>query len=162
MIQELQDIFPRFTEQKIWKILLTIKARYKKHGVIGLSRLEAARFGTSERQMQTFINYLKQTKAIKKIRMACVHGFKCNVYSISKWFAEWLEDVKDFVRNVFEYINPTEYVKARYVIKREWWKLKFKVEWNRYIIHLRWKFKNVIYDVWNNCIINPIELWKKY
>ncbi|MGB2111468.1 MAG: hypothetical protein ACPHY8_06765 [Patescibacteria group bacterium] len=89
MISEIQDIFPKFTEQKIWKILLTVKARYKKHGTIGISRLEAARFGTSERQMQNFINYLKQSQAIKKVRMATAsNGFKCNVYSLAKWFVE--------------------------------------------------------------------------
>ena len=162
MISELHDIFPKFTEQKIWKILLTIKARYKKHGVIGLSRLEAARFGISERQMQNFINYLRNSKAIKKIRMAYTNGFKCNVYSVSKWFSEGLEEVKDYVRKVFEYINPTEYVKARFTVKKEGGKLKFKVNWNRYIIHLRGNFKDVIYDVWNNCIINPMKLWKIY
>ena len=120
MIKELQDIFPKFTEQKIWKILLTVKARYKKHGTIGISRLEATRFGTSERQMQNFINYLKQSQAIKKVKMATAsNGFKCNVYSVSKWFVEWLEEVKDYTRKVFEYINPTEYVRSRFVIKKE-------------------------------------------
>ena len=159
MILELQDIFPKFSEQKIWKILLTIKARNKTYWTIGLSRLEATRFGISERQMQNFINYLRNSKAIKKIRMAYTNGFKCNVYSVSKWFVEWLEEVKDFVRNVFEYINPTEYVRSRFTVKKEWGKLKFKVNWNRYIIHLRGNFKDVIYDVWNNCIINPLKLW---
>lgn len=157
MISELQDIFPKFTEQKIWKILLTVKARYMKHGSIGISRLEAARFGTSERQMQAFINYLKETQAIRKIRMATAsNGFKCNVYSLAKWFVEWLEEVKNFVKK--EYVNPLEYVKQRFVTKKEGSKLKFKVDWNKYIIHLRGKFKNVIYDVWNNCIISPLSL----
>lgn len=162
MTQELLDIFPKFTEQKIWKILITVKARYKKHGTIGISRLEATRFGTSERQMQKFINYLKQTQAIKKVKMATAsNGFKCNVYKLALWFIEGLEEIKDYVRKKFEYIDPIMFVKTRFTTKKVWNKLKFKVNWNRYIIHLKWKFKNVIYDVWNNCIINPLELWKK-
>lgn len=160
MVSEIHNIFPNLTEQKIWKILLTVKARYKKHGTIGISRLEATRFGTSERQMQNFINYLKQTQAIKKVKMATAsNGFKCNVYKLASWFIEGLEEVKDFVRKVFEYINPTEYVKERFITKKKGNKLKFKVNWNRYIIHLSGRFKGVIYDVWNSRIINPLKLW---
>jgi hypothetical protein len=44
MIKELLDIFPKLTDKKIYKILLAIKARYKKYKVIGISRLEATRF----------------------------------------------------------------------------------------------------------------------
>jgi hypothetical protein len=88
------------------------------------------------------------------------NAFKCNVYSLWTWFIEWLEEVKDFVLKTFKYVNPITYVKARFTTKTVWSKLKFKVSWDRYIIHLRWKFKNVIYDVWNNCIINPLKLWE--
>lgn len=160
MIQELKDIFPHLTERKIWKILLTIKFRYIKYGTIGFSRLEATRFGTSERQLQAFINYLRDIWAITKdwMVLALATGRKCNVYSLSTWFIEWLKEVKDFVKKTFEYIDPVAYVKARFIVKKEWSKLKFKVSWNRYIIYLRWKFKNVIYDVWNNSIIAPYLL----
>lgn len=161
MISEIHDIFPNFTEKKIWKILITIKARYKTYGTIGISRLEASRFGTSERQMQYFIDYLRESEAIRKLTMVkCKNNaFKCNVYTLSEWFIAWLNEVKDFIKKEFKYINPVTYVKSKFTIKKEWSKLKFKVNWNRYIIHTRWKFKNVIYDVWNNCITNPTTLW---
>ena len=162
MIEELKDIFPKLTEKKIYRLLLTIKARYKKYKVIGISRLEATNYWTSERQLQSFIDFLRDNWAIKKISMAkCKkNAFKCNVYSLWTWFIEWLEEVKDFVLKTFKYVNPITYVKARFTTKTVWSKLKFKVSWDRYIIHLRWKFKNVIYDVWNNCIINPLKLWE--
>ena len=159
MIQELKDIFPHITEYKIWKILLTIKFRYIKYWTIWISRLEASRFWLSERQLYSFIKYLREVQAIKKYKMAvAINGFKCNVYKVSKWFSDGLNDIKEFIKKKFEYINPLEYVKARFVIVKEWSKLKFKVNWNRYIIHTRWRFKNVIYDVWNNCIISPLTL----
>jgi hypothetical protein len=44
MIEELKDIFPKLTEKKIYRLLLTIKARYKKYKVIGISRLEATNY----------------------------------------------------------------------------------------------------------------------
>lgn len=160
MISEIQDILPKLTERKIYRLLLTIKARYIKYGKIWISRLEATRYWTSERQLQSFIDYLRDSEAIKKIGMTqCNNGFKCNVYSLAEWFKKWLEEVKDFVKKTFEYINPTAYVKARFNCKIKYWKIKFKVNWNRYIIHTRWRFKNVIYDIWNDCIINPLELW---
>ncbi len=149
------------TERKIWKLLLTLKTRYKKYKVIWISRLEAVRFGTSERQLQNFIYYLRNFWYIEKIRMVKGNNncFKCNVYSLSDVLIEFLKDIKDYVKKTFEYINPIEYVKARFTLKKKYNKLKFKVNWNRYIIHLRGKFMNVVYDVWNNCIINPLELW---
>lgn len=162
MVEELNDIFPHFTQIKIYKILLSIKCRYKKYWIIWISRLEASRFWTSERQMQYFIYYLREIKAINKIKMvkSFKNNFKCNVYSLSDWFKNWLEEVKEFIKKKFEYINPTEYVKARFPYKIEKNKLKFKINWDRYIIHLRWRFKDKIYDVWNNCIINPLLLTK--
>jgi len=161
MIKELQDIFPRMTERKIWKILLTIKFRYKTYWTIGLSRLEASRFGTSERQMQAFIRYLRDINAINKVWMimALWTGRKCNVYSLSLWFIEWLEEVKDFVKKVFTYIDPVAYVKSKFKVKRKYWILKFKVDGERYQISERGRFKGKIYDIANNCIINPLSLW---
>lgn len=159
MISELKDIFPNLTERKIWKILLTIKFRYIKHGTIGISRLEATRFGTSERQLQAFIKYLREIEALRMVKSAITKtGFKCNVYSLAGWFSDGLKEVKEFVKKTFEYINPVAYVKANFAIKKEWSKLKFKVNWNRYIIHLRWKFKNVIYGVAEKRIISPLLL----
>jgi len=159
MTQELYNIFPNLTEQKIWKLLLTIKFRYKKHGAIGISRLEATRYGTSERQLQAFIKYLRDIDAIRKVKMAtAINWFKCNVYSLSKWFSDWLKEVKEFVKKKFEYINPTNYVKSRFTYKETPSKITFKVHWDKYIIHKRGRFKGVIYDVVNNLIINPLLL----
>lgn len=166
MIQELQDIFPKFTEQKIWKILITIKTRYVKYGTIGISRLEASRFWTSQRQMQAFITYLRQIRALRKKRMAiAINGFKCNVYSLAGWFVEWLEEVKSFVKKVFTYINPVEYVKAKFTYKQDRYNIKFDYNWEKYYIPLRGRFKWKIFSVlwWNNGnwkLINPLTLTK--
>jgi len=160
MVTELKKNFPNLSENQIWKLLLTIKARYKTYTVIGISRLEAIRYWMSERQLQSFINFLRESKALNKIRMIkCKkNAFKCNVYRLSEWFIEWLNEIKDFVKKTFTYIDPTNYVKSRFSYKIKYWKIKFKVNWNRYIIHQKWRFKNVIYDVWNNCIISPLLL----
>ena len=161
MINELSDKFPNITERKVWRILLTIKFRYMKYGTIGISRLESVRFWISERQLQKFIKYLRDIKAIKKVKSRFTQNwFKCNVYSVFKWFSEWLKEVREYVKKKFEYIDALDYVKGKFATKKEWSKIKFKVNWDRYIIHTRWKFKNVIYDVWNNCIINPLNLFK--
>jgi len=160
MIQEIHDIFPKLSERNIYKLLLAIKCRYIKFGKIWLSRLEASRFWISERQLQSFIDYLREVGAINKIWMVkwWNNCFKCNVYKLWKWFIEWLQEVKDFIKKTFEYINPTAYIQARFNYKIKYWKIKFKVNWNRYIIATRWRFKDVIYDVWNNYIINPLDI----
>jgi hypothetical protein len=160
MIEEFKDIFPRLTSRQIWRLLLTIKLRYKTYGKLWLSRLEASNYWISERQMLKFIDYLRDTKAIEKIGMTISKNnwMKCNVYSIWKWFLNWLNKVKEYIKKTFEYVDPISYVKARFQTKTKYWKLSFKVNWNKYIIHLRGDFKNVIYDVWNNCIINPLTL----
>jgi len=159
MIEELQDIFPRLTTRNIWKLLLTIKFRYMKFGTIGISRLEASRFGISERQLQWFIDYLRDLWAIKKVRFAlATNWFKCNVYSLAWWFSDGLKEVKEYIKKQFVYIDPVAYVKARFPYKIKYGKLKFEVNWDKYIIHLRGRFKDKIYDVWNNCIINPLKL----
>ena len=160
MIEELKDIFPKLTERKIYRLLLTIKARYNKYKVIGISRLEATRYGTSERQLQSFIDYLRESWAIEKIDMVkCKNNaFKCNIYNLSEWFINWLQEVKDFVKKTFKYINPLDFVKARFPYKIKNGKLKFEVNWDRHIIHLRGRFKGVIYSLNEDKIINPQRL----
>jgi hypothetical protein len=62
---------------------------------------------------------LRDIDAIRKKRMAkAINGFKCNVYSLSSWFSDGLKEVKEFVKEKFEYINPTNYVKARFITKK--------------------------------------------
>ena len=157
MVKELHDIFPYLTQKKIWKLLLIIKSRYNKYWKVWISRLEASRIWTSERQMQNFINYLREIGAFSNIKkVLCKKWYYCNCYSLSEWFVEWLEQVRNFVKQ--EYINPVKFVLNRFPVVRKYGKIKFKVNWERYIIHTRWDYKNVIYDVWNNCIINPLDL----
>ena len=162
MQEELQDIFPKIKPKQIWKLLITIKARIKKYNVIWLSRLEAIRFWLSERQMQSFIYYLRNVWAINKKWM--VKGwnncFKCNVYSLSEWFLEEINKIKDFVVKKFEYIEPLEYMLARFnPVKHKYWKYHFIVNWNRYIINERGKYKWKIYWCEENKLINPLLLW---
>lgn len=161
MISDLQDVFPNLTERKIYLMLITIKGRFKKYGTIGLSRCESTNFGASQRQVQAFINYLRAIDAIRKVWMRkCENSaYKCNVYSLSEWFAGALNEVRDIVKKVWEYVDPTAYVKSKFAVKKEWGKLKFKVSGDRYIIHLGGRFRGKVYDVWNNRIINPLELW---
>lgn len=151
---------PKLTEKKVYRIFCSMKARNKKYWTFGLGKRDGFRFGISERQMQYFVNlmldywFLSIDSEVRSSR-----GFKCRVFKASKQLLSYFIQIKDYVVNKFEYINPTDYIKARFITKKVWSKLKFKVSWNRYIIHLRWKFKNVIYDVWNNCIVNPLSLW---
>ena len=85
--------------------------------------------------------------------------FKCNVYSLKKWFSDLLEEVREFVKKEFEYIDPILYVKSRFSCKQKYGKIKFEVAGNKYIIHLRGKFKWKIYWVSEKVIINPLKLW---
>jgi hypothetical protein len=46
------------------------------------------------------------------------NGFKCNVYSMSQWFVQGLEEVKDYVKRVF--ISPIEWMKANVTYKKKY------------------------------------------
>jgi hypothetical protein len=159
-INEIIWEIPKLTERKVYRIFCSMKARQKKYWTFWLGKRDGFRFWVSERQMQYFVNlminywFLSIDSEVKSSR-----GFKCRVFKASKQLLNYFIQIKDYVATKFEYIDPVAYVKARFIIKKVWSKLKFKVHWDRYIIHLRWRFKNVIYDVGNNCIINPLSLW---
>lgn len=159
-IEEIIWEIPKLTEKKVYKIFCSMKERNKKYWNFWLGKRDGFRFWISERQMQYFVNlmldywFLSIEKEVYSSR-----GFKCRVFKASEQLKQYFICIKDYVFKKFEYIDPVAYVKARFCVVKEWSKLKFKVAWNRYIIHLRWRFKNVIYDVWNNCIINPLILW---
>lgn len=160
-ISEIIWEIPKLTEGKVYRIFCSIKARQKKYWVFGLWKRDGFRFWVSERQMQYFVNLMLDYwfLSIDSIVYSS-RWFKCRVFKASKQLLWYLNEIKDYVKKVFTYVDPIAYVKTRFITKKVWSKLKFKVHWERYIIHLRWRFKNVIYDIWNNCIINPLLLNK--
>jgi len=159
-IDEIIWEIPKLTQKKVYKIFCSMKQRNKRYWTFWLGKRDGFRFWISERQMQYFVNlmlnywFLSIDSEVRSSR-----GFKCRVFKASKELLWYFKQIKDYVVKKFEYIDPVAYVKARFTVKKEWWKLKFKVNWNRYIIHLRGRFKDKIYDVWNNLIINPLKLW---
>ena len=160
MISEIHELIPKLSEQKIWKILLTIKARHKKYWKIWLSRLEHVRFWTSERQIWYIIEVLISFWAMEKIWMvkAFSNWFKCNVYKLWQWFVKELEEVRSWIKKSFKYINPTEYVKANFKYKIKYNNIKFEINWINYVISLYWKYKWVILDTINRKIVSPLDL----
>ena len=109
--------------------------------------------------MQYFIKamldywFLEVDREVKSSR-----GFKCRVFKVSSQLKTYFSEIKDYVFKKFEYINPTEYVKSKFLVVKRGSKLVFKVAGIKYHIATRGRFKNVIYDTANNCIINPLTL----
>jgi len=157
----IQDIIweiPKLTERKVYRIFCSMKARYKKYWNFWLGKRDWFRFWVSERQMQYFVNLMIDYWFLSiEDEVYSSRGFKCRVFKASKQLIEYLLKIKDYV--LYTYVDPVAYVKARFTYKIKYSKLEFKVKWNKYIIHLRGRFKDKIYDVSENKIINPLVLW---
>lgn len=162
-IKEINWELPKISTRRIYTVLMSIKGRLKKYKTIWLGRRDWPKFNISERQMPKLINLLIDTwHLIEKWHTRGSRWFSCRVYELSDYLKRELANLKDYVKAKFEYINPVEYVKARFAYKIKYGRIKFEVDWNKYMIALRGKYKNVIYDCTNNNIINPLKLWKQY
>lgn len=145
------------SEKQRYRILLTIKTRFQKYWIVWLSRLEASKFWLSERQMLNIINYLRTSwNLLLKWMTKCNNNkFKCNVYSLSNEFIELLKWISWYIKNTFKEIDIVQFIKSRFDYKKKNNKLIFNSDWIKYIVQLRWKFKNMIYDCYNNKIVSP-------
>jgi len=160
MLQELKEIFKTFAEKQIYRILLSIKSRNNKYNDVWISRKEWKKYWLSEKQMRNFINFLRDTWNLTIIwKRKSRSWWLCNIYKLSEWFIEWLKIIRGFT---FKYIEPISFVKRHFIYKKKYWRIKFKVNWNRYFIQLIWDFPWVIYWVEENKIINPYLLMKWY
>lgn len=155
-----------FTDRQLYKIFLAIKQRYKKYWVVWFSRLEHDRFWVSERRLKRFIEALKKDKKLVKVWMVKGNNnaFKCNIYKLSKEFSEFLEWVREFAKKTFEYITYTPDDVISYVstfAKRKYWQLKFEVNWIKYVVNERWKWRWKILDTANQKIVSLITIQKQ-
>lgn len=156
-----------FTDRQLYKIFLSLKTRYKKFWVVWFSRLEHDRFWVSERRLQSFIKALRKDKKLVKVWQVKGNNnpYKCNLYKLSQEFIAFLESVKDFVKNQFEFVQYTpddvlEYVKT--FAKKKSMQYKFEINWTWYIVADRWKWRGKIYDTVNRRIVSLITIQKLY
>ena len=157
------------SDRQTYKLFITIKARFKRYGSIGLSRLEATRFGISERRMQHIIDILRNKNKPMLVKSWMVKGnnnpYKCNIYTLTKDFIEFLEWIKEFVKKEFSYIQYTpeqvlEYVSTFAKSKYSQW--KFELQGSKYIVPQKWKWRWKIYSCSDRRIISLITIqWMK-
>lgn len=157
MLEEIQKNFPKLSENKIKKLLYSLKYRNQKYNRVWLSRIECTKFGISERQLQNFINFLREKWFLifenhKKMN----NWFYCNIYKISQFFRNELQKLKDYVKKKLEYINPLEFMKNRFDYQIKCWIYKFKIDWNIYKISTKGRFANKIFSCYDNKIISPL------
>lgn len=152
-----------FTDRQLYKIFLAIKQRYKKHWVVWFSRLEATRFWVSERRLQSFINALRRDKKLVKVWQVkwTNNPYKCNIYKLSPEFVSFLESVKDFVKKTFNYIQYScddviDYVSS--FAKKKYWQWKFDIDWIKYVVSDRWKWRWKILDTMNQKIVSLVTI----
>lgn len=163
MLEYLKLEFPKIEDKKLIKILFTLKSRSENFKYIWFSRKEAGKkFWISEWTLQKIIYYLRETWVLEfkwQIKIDNWLNFnKCNVYKISEDFKSYFDDLQFFIKKVFEYINPLEFMKKFFDFKFKNWIYSFKAKWQKYIIQTKWKFSWVIYWTIENKIINPYTL----
>lgn len=160
IIELLQEKFPKIKEKSLIKIIFTLKARHQQFKTIGFSRLEATKFQIWEVTLQKIIYFLRNFWLLELtwtiIRTAWTHI--CNIYKLSDNFIRLFNDLEFYVKKVFEYINPLEFVKRFFFPKFKNWIYSFKVKWQKYLIQTKWNFAWVIYWTIENKIINPLSL----
>lgn len=150
------------SERKEYKILLTIKARYKKYWIVGLSRHECSMFWLSERKMYEIINYLRDNWLLRWIkRVKCTSGLhSCHVYSITERFQVILNEIKE-LKKEFSYIRYTPEDVIAYVssfAKKKYGQWKFERNWIKYVVSERWKWRWKILDTMNQKIVSLISI----
>ena len=154
--------FKNISDKQINRILFTIKARFQKYWIVWISRLEWIKFWLSERQMLNLINHLRIYWYLKfKWMVKCNNNkYKCNTYSVTDMFMTILEKLKWITNKIIKHIDTIEYIKNNFVFKKKYWKIIFELKWVKYIVSLRGRFKNKIYDSFNNKIVSIYSLMR--
>lgn len=154
------------SERKEFKILLTIRARFRKYWIVWLSRHECSMFWLSERKMYEIINYLRDNWLFRWIkRVKCSSGVhSCHVYWITERFQtilEWVKEIKkEFVYQEYTPDDVINYVSSFAKKKYRQWKIEIK--WNLYIVADSWYWRWKIYSCNENKCISLITLQNLY
>lgn len=82
----------------------------------------------------------------------------CNVYSLWEEFLKDFLGIKSFIKKAFEYINIVDFVKSNFNTVTKWWRIIFKHNGNKYIVQRTGRFKDKIYWITEDQIINPYLL----
>jgi len=164
LLEQLLSEFPRIDQSAMFSILRSIKARSDTYKLIWLSRLECDKYWISQRQMHNLIQYLKDYWYISYERKTLpkwkVH--LCCMYSLSDIFSNFLFDLFNKVKKVYQRIDVIAFIKQNFNHKKTIWFITFKYSWIKYRVNLFWRYKHMIYDTRNNCIINPITTFNVY
>ena len=150
------NYFWKIKPKSFWLICQIIKYRNKKYWKIGLSRLEHSRIWLSQRELQKIINYLRKNNLLKKIDMIRWNNnkFLCNIYELSNDFVNYLQTIKEFAKKQYlSIISNIEAIQSRFSYINKKNKIIFEKNWIKYIIQKKWKFKDKIYDCYNNKIV---------
>lgn len=148
------------SERKEYKILMTIRARYKKYWVVWLSRHECSLFWLSERKMYEIINYLRDNwmfRWLKRVKCSSwLHS--CHIYWITERLQTILSELKEvkFEYKIYTPDDVLSYVSQFAKIKYRQW--KFSIQWIYYTVASEWKWRWKIYDTQNNRIISLITI----
>lgn len=147
---------------KQYKLFLAIKKRYEKYWLIWISRCEWIRFWLTERKLRTVIKILESTwLLIFEWKRMTKNWFKCNIYKLSDEFIEFLEKVREFTKPVFTYIKYTPEDVIEYVssfAKKKYNQWKFDINWIKYVVNERWKWRWKILDTQNQKIVSLITI----
>lgn len=149
------------SELKEYKILLAIKQRYKKYWIIWISRLEHIRFWVSERKMQSIIDKLRKEGFIVLKWYRTCKKFRCCIYSVSKKLKKILEKTKEFVKKPFNLLQYTSedviaFASQRWKFKSGQWKIE--INWNNYIVPIKWAYRWKIYSCNENRCVSLLSL----
>lgn len=93
------------------KILLSIKWRRDKYGIIGISRTEWKKFWISEWQMRKFLDKCKKIGLLSKVKEKQIGKYSCNIYSVSNMIEQVSAYIKDLNKKIVEWIrnvNPSD------------------------------------------------------
>lgn len=164
ILELLQENFPKINREIFIKIIFTLKSRAEKFEFIWFSRKEFEKFKIWESKLQEIIYFLRDFWILEKIWTKVItpkwntSRHNCNLYKVSSFFKNLLDSLEFFTKNIFEYVNPLEFVKKFFNPKFKYWLYKFEVNWNKYFINTKWKFSGKIFWLSENKIINPLKL----
>lgn len=158
-------------DRSLYKIFLSLKKRHQRYWVVWISRHEWDKFWLSEMKLRIFIEKLRKDQKlvdyrVNKERVKCLkRNYTCNQYKLSKEFIEFLDKVKEFTKKTFEYITYTPEDVIQYVssfAKKKYWQWKFYINWIKYVVNERWKWRWKILDTQNQKIISLITIQNLY
>lgn len=160
ILELLKDNFPQVSDRTLIKIIFTLKARDSQFDKIWLSRYESDSFNVWQQTLQRIIYFLRDYWILeytwKRIRSKWT--YLCNLYKLNDNLVQIFRDLEFFSKKMFEYINPLVFMKRYFSYKFRYWIYTFKINWHKYIIQTRWPYRDVIYWIHEDKIINPYEL----